>query len=417
MRYRLIAAIAAVTALFVCCSKNPSVPETSADPSANPSEEPSLDPEFDPLSEPEATGHFVILSWSDIVYVKDAAWKYKLLVDGGFNTYLGWYGTYAEVEESLTCADEAGLSLIISSPELESDTEATVKLMCKHKSLAGYHIKDEPEVNDFSYLAKRINDITKYDDEHPCYVNIYPNWAWGGEVTYRRRVDMYLDRVPVKYLSFDCYPIKKIDGKNQVRSDWYHGLEDIRGAAKDHNMPFWAFALALGHATNEATYEIPTIGDLRLQQFSNLVYGATGFQYFTTWGIIHDDGATNVYYDVKRVNEELIGLEPVFYGADVIDVWHTGETIPTGTKALQDLPDGIKKIETSDEGAVVSYIKNGGRQYIALVNKSCIGGMDLTIEFDEGVTARKVTKQSKFEEFEPGTIRIPAGDIAIYTWK
>ncbi len=405
--------MAALAALMSGCKAN--IPDPA--PSGEPSQEPSEDASVDPFEEPTAKGHFTIISWSDIVDVNAADWKYKLLVEGGFNTYLGWYGTYAEVEKSLTEADKAGLKLIISSPELESDTEATIKLMRKHESLSGYHIKDEPEVNDFSYLAKRLNDIAKYDTEHPCYINIYPNWAWGGEVTYRRRVDMFLDRVPVKYLSFDNYPIRTIGGKRTVRKDWYHNLEDIRDAAKAKGIPFWAFALALAHSIPDATYDIPTIGDLRLQQFSNLVYGASGFQYFTTWGIIHDDGPTNVYYDVKRMNAELIGLEPVFYGADIKEVWHTGETVPTGTKSLGELPEGIASLATPDGEAVVSYLTNDGRQYIAIVNKDCTGGMDLEISFKEGVTARKVTKESKFEEFEPGKIRLAAGDIAIYTWK
>jgi len=358
-------------------------------------------------------GEFIILSWSDIIDA-DAEWKLEKLKEAGFNAYLGWFKTFAEVDAILTSADRLGMKIITSCPEIQTDPKNVIEAMSAHPSLYGYHIEDEPEVSEFSMLAGEIKNIRKYDTERPCYVNVYPNWAWGGEDAYLPKLRSFLKSVPVSFLSFDNYPIKMVAGERKVRDDWYHNLEDIRTASREAKMPFWGFALALAHSTSEASYPVPTIGDLRLQQFSNLVYGASAFQYFTTWGIIQSSGVTGVYADVKRVNEELKQLEKIFLGAEIKNVWHTGKVIPSGTKKLNAYPAGISSISTGDEGAVVSYFSNNGKKYIAFVNKSCTGGLDVKIDFK--TTAARVDKNGTESPVED-SYRIPAGDIIIFTWK
>ena len=358
-------------------------------------------------------GEFIILSWSDIIDA-DAEWKLEKLKEAGFNAYLGWFKTCAEVDAILTSADRLGMKIITSCPEIQTDPKNVIEAMSAHPSLYGYHIEDEPEVSEFSMLAGEIKNIRKYDTERPCYVNVYPNWAWGGEDAYLPKLRSFLKSVPVSFLSFDNYPIKMVAGERKVRDDWYHNLEDIRTASREAKMPFWGFALALAHSTSEASYPVPTIGDLRLQQFSNLVYGASAFQYFTTWGIIQSSGVTGVYADVKRVNEELKQLEKIFLGAEIKNVWHTGKVIPSGTKKLNAYPAGISSISTGDEGAVVSYFSNNGKKYIAFVNKSCTGGLDVKIDFK--TTAARVDKNGTESPVED-SYRIPAGDIIIFTWK
>ena len=358
-------------------------------------------------------GEFIILSWSDIIDA-DAEWKLEKLKEAGFNAYLGWFDTFAEVDAILTSADRLGMKIITSCPEIQTDPKNVIEAMSAHPSLYGYHIEDEPEVSEFSMLAGEIKNIRNYDTERPCYVNVYPNWAWGGEDAYLPKLRSFLKSVPVSFLSFDNYPIKRVAGERKVRDDWYHNLEDICTASREAKMPFWGFALALAHSTSEASYPVPTIGDLRLQQFSNLVYGASAFQYFTTWGIIQSSSVTGVYADVKRVNEELKQLEKIFLGAEIKNVWHTGKVIPSGTKKLNAYPAGISSISTGDEGAVVSYFSNNGKKYIAFVNKSCTGGLDVKIDFK--TTAARVDKNGTESPVED-SYRIPAGDIIIFTWK
>lgn len=361
--------------------------------------------------------NFIILAWSDIISASNAEWKLQKMMEAGFNTYLGWFDTLAEVDMLLSAADKVGIGIITDSPELRTNPKEAVAVMNGHESLFGYHIDDEPEVSEFSSLATRIKAIETYDKAHPCYVNLYPNWAWGGEDVYLSRVRAFLKNVPVEFLSFDNYPVKTVDGVSAVRPDWYHNLEDIRTAARESGIPFWGFALALSHKTPEASYPVPTIGELRLQQFSNLVYGAVGFQYFTTWGFIQNNGVVeNVYNKVKQVNAELLSMESLFLGADVSDVWHTGAVIPTGTSRLTSLPAGVASLETSAAGAVVSYFVKDGRYYLAVVNKDCNADMDLRISFtadamvsdDHNMSWRAVGQSA-------AGYKVSAGDIILFS--
>ena len=363
----------------------------------------------------EVPDEFILLTWTGIVDVNYAEWQLQKMVECGINTYLGWRETYDELEVILNAADKVGINVIVSSPELESDTKNMVERMTAHKSFYGYHIEDEPEVSEFPILADRINEILKYDKEHPCYVNVYPNWAWGGENGYISKLRSFLKEVPVPFLSFDNYPIKNVNGAIEVRSDWYHNLEDIRTAAKEAKMPFWSFALALSHGTAEASYPVPTLAQMRLQQFSNMVYGAVAFQYFTGWGYIQNNKIVQRVFDiVKQVNSELKSMQKIFLGANIKGVWHTGDNIPSGTKKLNILPSGVTKLQTSATGAVVSSFTNKGHNYMAVVNKNCEGAMALTVGFkvDNVVTVAKGGAEAPVQE----NYQIEAGDILIFKW-
>lgn len=383
-----------------------------AKPGENENYEPAKKGSVPTTVDPE---HFTILSWTG-VYNDYAEYGFNALLEAGFDTYLGWYDNIAEAEKALTIADKVGIKLITSCPELMTDTKSVVEKFSAHKSFFAYHLKDEPEVSDFPALARQIENIEKYDAQTPCYINVYPNWAWGGEQAYKSRLISFLKNVPVKFLSFDNYPCRTIKGTTVVREDWYHNLEDIRAMAKEKKMPFWGFALSLSHSTNEASYPLPSLGELRLQQFSNLVYGATGFQYFTTWGHLQNETKTAVYPKVQQVNAELRGMEPIFLNADIKYVWHIGDNIPSGTKKMTKAPDGITKLETDDGNAVVSYFVNNDKEYVAIVNCNPNGGMNLSIEFDSKVKAEKVDKTAKTSPVTSDNVRIPAGDILIYSW-
>ena len=297
-------------------------------------------------------GGFPIVAWTGITASDSDTWL-KEMKGCGINVYLGWYDTIEEVMTVLDNSEAAGTKAILNCDELFSNTGDVVARMKDHPALFAYHIADEPSVSDFPMLKEAVNKILSFDDSHPCYINLYPNWAWGGIDDYLQKVNAFLTTVPQRFVSFDHYPIREIDGESSVRPEWYKNLEDIRRVARAKKLPIWAFALSLAHYLEDVTYPVPTLEELRVQQFSNLVYGAQGFQYFTFHGI-YKNSPTQVYDKVKNVNASLQALSKIFLGAEIADVWHTGATIPYGTKALAALPDGISSLKTSD-GYASSY--------------------------------------------------------------
>ena len=370
---------------------------------------------------------FIFLSWYELIDINDdnmleqfeaptTEWRMRKLIEAGFNTYFDYrLNSLEEAKALLTLGDKTGMNIIVECPELHDSTQTAhaVSAMTAHPSLYAYNVWDEPELFEYPEMRRRIMEIYKHDTIHPCYVNLFPNYGWDDwvEERYLETLRHYLRTVPVSFLSFDYYPVVMRDGNRTVRDAWYHNLEDIRTAANEAGVPIWSFALAKPHNP----YPWPTLADLRLQHFSNLVYGAVAFQYFTTRTIVWNNETVDAVYPlVKQVNTELKQMEPLFLGADIKDIWHTGDSIPRGTKALTSYPTGITRIQTGGEGCIVSYFTNKGKQYVALVNRSCTTTTTLDIEFT--TEALHIAKDGTENPVE-ASYTIEAGDIRIFSWE
>lgn len=355
----------------------------------------------------EENGEFPIVAWAGID-AKDADVKFGPMKDAGFNVYLDWYDSFEEVETVLDAAEKNGVKVIVRSRDFLSDPAAEVKKIKDRDGLFGYFIIDEPETSQLKTYGDIVSKVQKVDSSHPCYINLYPNWAWGGADSYLNRLSGYLSVVQAPFLSFDFYPILKKDGTVEIREGWYKNLEDVRKLSRAKKIPFWAFALSL--AGEDSEHPTPTLPDLRLQQFVNLAYGAQGFQYWTYWGIYHSS-PTSVYNPVKQVNRELKVLARYFCGADVTGVWHTGGDIPYGTSALSKMPAGIRSLVAGGP-ALVSEFSKGGRSFVAVVNKNCRQKMSLAVEFEKPATRfdREGFKSSVTE----CTVSMDPGDIIVF---
>lgn len=419
---RITALLSLVTALMMGACTTPTTSTDDTDPELPPTE--SGAGSCVPIMVPE---EFIFLSWYELIDIDDdnmldqfndpsAEWRMRKLAEAGFNVYFDYrLNSLEEAEALLALGDKTGMKIVVECPELHDAalTEKTVEALSAHPSLFAYNVWDEPELFEYPEMRRRIKEIYKYDQTHLCYVNLFPNYGWDDwvEERYLETLRHYLKTVPVSFLSFDNYPVIMQDGNRVLRGAWYHNLEDIRTAANEAQVPIWSFAMAKALGSNPR----PTLADLRLQHFSNLVYGAVAFQYFTTRAIVWgNDIVADIYPIVKQVNEELKQMESIFLGADIKDIWHTGDSIPRGTKALTSYPTGITRIQTEGEGCVVSYFTNKGKQYVALVNRSCTATTTLDIEFTtEAIHIAKDGTESPVE----ASYTIEAGDIKIFTWE
>ncbi|MGN1214728.1 MAG: hypothetical protein ACI4TJ_00630 [Candidatus Cryptobacteroides sp.] len=129
-----------------------------------------------------------------------------------------------------------------------------------------------------------------------------------------------------------------------------------------------------------------------LEEVDRVLEGAQGIEYFTfqPWKvnsvIFHDapidsTGArTEVFYRVKKVNDEIHALTSIFLGAEVVNVGHTG-SLPEGTRQFSALPKQVGTLEYSGDGLLVSHLRNGRKEYLLLVNRSLSGSQKVTLEF------------------------------------
>ena len=187
---------------------------------------------------------------------------------------------------------------------------------------------------------------------------------------------------------------------------------------KVQGKPFWGFALVPSHSIvePEVAYDPqPTLGHLRLQVFSNLLYGAQAIQYFNFLGIVDPKTCEKkpAYDLIKVVNSEIRAYEHVFAGCDVKGVWHIGESIPPRTQRLTEMPH--KKVQTlqcSGAGAVISLIENAGKVYLAVQNRDFENDALLDITFSSSV---KYIAPAGEVRYDGSPITLQPGDISVFS--
>ena len=364
-----------------------------------------------------------VLAWGGPPESETNAARYLELAEAGFTHNFSGFSSVATMTEALNVAQAAGIKQFVSIPELEKSPEEVAQRFKAHPALAGYYLRDEPPASAFDGLGAWAKRIAAVDSEHPCYLNLFPNYATAeqlGTATYPEYVAQFIAKIPVKYVSFDHYPIVG----DSLRQEWYENLEQVGSAAQKAGKPFWAFALAVAHNP----YPIATLEHLRLQVFSNLAYGAQGIQYFTYWtsksevwnfheAPIGVDGKKTAVYDrVKQVNDEIRSLSPVFMHSKVLHLGHTN-TLPRGTRTYK--PDApIAAIKTEGTGALVSLLANEKRRFLAVVNRDFLKKMPLTVTLDGSTKISEFRKDGTTESTSREWTRsIAPGDIAVLTWE
>ena len=369
-----------------------------------------------------------ILAWYSIPASETSVERYQEMKEAGITYSLSFFPNLEALQKALDAAVKVGIKMVVSCPELKSDPEKTVKSVMSHPAVAGYHLMDEPGISQFKELGEWGKRIQAVDDKHFCYINLFPNFADSvkqlGTGDYRKYVSECNAKVPLRFLSFDYYPILK----DHISKSWYEHLEQFSSESKKAGKSFWAFALTTTYDDNHLTPQ--TLASMRLQVYSDLAYGAQGIQYFTYWSAtsgapssedqrgapISVAGKRSVVYDrVKQMSEEIKSVSGVFLGAKMVWVRHAGKgMIPAGTVRLTTLPEQIKVLESNGAPILVSLLEKGDHNYLVVVNKDYQNSISLTFLGDDSV--RKVMKDGTTvpaNAYE-ASLELDPGDAAIY---
>jgi hypothetical protein len=199
-----------------------------------------------------------------------------------------------------------------------------------------------------------------------------------------------------------------------LRERWYETLEATRAFAQERKIPMFAFALATAHRHIPAhNYPVPTMEHLRLQHYSNLAYGAQALQYFRC--VTRRDP---VYERIREMNKEIQARAYVFVGCEVVGVWHTGIDVPIGTTRLKNefLPPFVKNFSIPDGGtALVSWLRNNGREYLMVVNRDPNDDITLKAKFVNGVEfVRRDGSRTQASTYSD-TFWLDPGDTVIFS--
>ena len=311
--------------------------------------------------------------------------------------------------------------LYSDDPENYKGLDALVAEAKQYPAVCAYQIADEPSTAIGNRLATAKQRINELDPAHPVYINLHPSGvsqAGMGAQTYEDYVEYFATVCNLEFISFDQYPVFRTG----VQDGWYNSLDVVSSTAKRHGVPFWAFLLC----SRLYNREDPTLENIRLQGNMNLVYGAQCNQFFV-WKCLSDsdyapfmnDGTyRQAYYDCQAYNREMHSRDFVFAGCVVSAVRHIGSDYYLHGPHLQkaDLPEVINGID-ADGSAVVSFLSNGGNEYVAICNKSWKEKLSVDIEFTREVYT--VDREGEFHAQAPGKAQftIDEGDMLVVKWR
>ncbi len=377
-----------------------------------------------------AGNEFPILAWYSVVGDDQLTpERYREMREAGFNLSFSRFEHNDQIDKAFAACDGSGVKLILTSFELVEDTKATVDRYKDNANLAGYFLIDEPVTDYFPALRRFRDRVFTADTMHLAYLNLFPYYVGAenvGTKTYEEYMRRFVDEVDIPMISYDFYPIVKDNDSIYVRQWFYENLETASRVSKETSRPFWSFCLATEHGP----YPMPTAVHLRHEAFSALAYGAQGLQYFTYWNpkkqdseswdyknapINREGKRTSVWYLIRDLNREIQNLSWVFLGAEMVDVAHTGNTIPDGTKRLKNLPEKFSKIEGDGVGLIVSQLKNGDDNFVMIVNRDIHQSQNVDVEKASGIC--RVSADGSVVADDSNRVIIAPGDYVLYTWK
>jgi len=367
-----------------------------------------------------------ILAWYSIEPGFASKERFEELKEAGFNlNFTEVAGADADAIRILDFASMVGMKCIFMSKNLSVAPEKIVPLVKNHPALAGYHLKDEPNEDQFPKLADQCRRIRALDPDHFCYLNLLPDYSLERKgIPYASHVRKSAEMIPTELLSYDQYGIfvNRQTGEFNLRPSYYRNLEIFAAECRKLQKPFWAFALATAHGS----YPVPDKAQLRFQMYNNLAYGAQGLQYFTYW-----NPATNqwnfyeapinlnrrrsvVYERIRELNAEIQRRAFVFKGATVQWTRHTGAKLPQDTVRLETLPPFVESLDTKGRDAVVSLLEKKVRRFLVIVNGSYREPMDLRIRFSDDVRLIRRDGTSADARAYDETYVLDPGDCVIF---
>ncbi|MBN8853139.1 MAG: hypothetical protein BGO55_13605 [Sphingobacteriales bacterium 50-39] len=267
-------------------------------------------------------------------------------------------------------ADEANIAL-----------REVIKKYDKHPAVFGYHLKDEPDGNQFKELGRSSGLVNKLAPGKWAYINLPPGLGAWYDSSY---VQLFVDQCKPKYISYDNYAIGEGDRFGFSWGYWAN-IWDIRSAALRNNIPFHTILLTAGHFG----YRAPSFHDLSLQVYGALAYGAKGLGYYKFVGetlqVLHAPELGNwngapldefhdvnpvPYYNLRKMNKRIQAMAPVLLKLKSTDVYHIGgDSIPqrnhgiTDSSLIQGMESGVAFIVGE-----FTHVENGGG-WIMIVNK------------------------------------------------
>lgn len=288
-------------------------------------------------------------------------------------------------------AHQAGLAHFLHLYGKEGVTEEfssrVRQLQSEYPVAAGFIINDEPSLKTMPATREVLQWLRANYPEALILSNAFPVGGtvndYAGEAKegygYSEYLRDFTNIIQPDVLMFDIYPFSEDEGSG-VSDHYYMNLAMVRRQGIQAGIPYWTFIQS--YQTSDR--RLPSESDMRMQIFSSLTFGFTGFAYFTydvafDRGLIEKDGSPNELYPLAaRVNREVqhIGQSLRFLtSTDVSFIPPSADMrIPHLNKAWKPNDGGdslIKSISIAGagQGGLIGFFRDDkGQKYFMLTN-------------------------------------------------
>lgn len=335
-------------------------------------------------------------------------------------------------------------SFVIQSkpnPNWKEEMQSFINRFKDNPKVAGWVYYDEPQWSLLQEVKERYDVLLDADDTHFVSINFVGELI-KSHTGLSATLPAYLDSIQnvfgstLDVWSFDCYPIWIRNGNFTVRyNDFYAALDAYAQKSKETGVPMWTYCESM--AFNAKHHDIPpvTLPQLTFQAFSGLAYGAQGIAYWTysmrpsnaveTYisALVDLDGnKTPAWYAAQSVNRQIRALTPVFLGAEMVEVRHTGNIQLKDVRALIEDFGPLSRLTNGDKGVLASHLRNDGKDYLLIVNHDVQNRQKVRLSFKKNVsvTELKVSSSGSVSRKNVNNIynlTLNPGGYSLFEWK
>lgn len=308
-------------------------------------------------------------------------------------------------------------------------------------NVAGWVYYDEPQWSLLQEVKDRYDVLLSADDKHFVSINFVGELV-KSHTGLSASVPAYLDSIQnvfgstLDIWSFDCYPIWIRNGNFLVRyNDFFTALDAYAQKSKQTGVPMWTYCESM--AFNAKHHDIPpvTLPQLTFQAFSGLAYGSQGIVYWTysmrpsnsietyVSALIDRDGnRTPAWYVAQNVNRQIRALTPVFLGAEMVEVRHTGNIPYNKVRALIEDFGPLRRLTNEEKGVLASHLRNNGKDYLLIVNHDVQNKQKVRLTFKNNIDIMELKPTSSGSVSQKKvknnySVTLAPGGYSLFEWE
>lgn len=382
---------------------------------------------------------------------------YALLKDTGVNVVFGHDENGEDITKNLDLCQKYGMAYflytnnefenmgfwkdtaegIVCYPDYSEEEQNTVKQKflamidqyVDHPAFAGIKFSDEVGVDLFPALKAATEIFYENYPNKIIYHNLLGNQASKAMMQYaplyekytdvdnenimkngyRSYVTDFVENVPVKYVSYDNYPILTIG----LNPQWMYNMSTVINIANNHGVAFWNFIQADKY---DETSAVPNEAQMLWQVNTSLAYGAKGMEIFTFFcpisfipyeknGIVVNcidrNGEVNqLYYSTKTALSQVSMMDEVLMNSRWKGLMVSSSGFPATEVVQTDILTSFNHLDnivSTNSHVIVGCFNYQGKTVLLVVNNSVISPTNVILNFNVGTKGYYIKDSTKFD--------------------